>query len=147
MYNFGAKSEERLNQCHASLKVILRQAIKHMDFSITCGYRGEEEQTKAYETIDANGNRLSNAQYGESAHNFDISYAVDIVPYPVDWADMERFCYLGGLMKGIAHAHGIPLTWGYDWNNNGILVKDDPAESLKDAPHFELSNWKELRDG
>jgi hypothetical protein len=88
--------------------------------------------------------KLSHAKFGESAHNFTPSMAVDIVPWPIDWEDMERFGYLAGLMKGVALEMEIPLTWGNDWNNNGVLVRNDPKERLIDAPHFELRNWKEL---
>jgi peptidoglycan LD-endopeptidase CwlK len=140
MYSFGAKSTERKRECHPSLQVVLNVAIKHMDFSILCAYRDEEKQMAAYNAVP----QLSRAKFGESPHNFNPSFAVDLAPYPIDWRDMQRFCYLSGLMKGIASAHGIPLTAGIDWNNNGILVKDDPAESLIDAPHFEITNWKEL---
>jgi len=140
MYSFGAKSKERFAQCHPKLQVVLTQAIKHVDFSITCATRDEAAQMKAYNSVP----KLTRAKYGQSPHNFAMSRAVDIVPYPVDWTDMQRFCYLGGLMKGIASANGIHLTWGYDWNNNGVLGKDDSAESLMDAPHFELTNWREM---
>jgi|SaaInl4_135m_RNA_FD_contig_91_484166_length_3854_multi_2_in_0_out_0_4 peptidoglycan LD-endopeptidase CwlK len=144
MYSFGAKSQERMAECDIRLQVVMKAAIKHMDFSVICGNRDEEAQMAAYNAKP----QLSRAKFGQSPHNYVKSYAVDIAPYPIDWADLERFCFLGGLMKGIAAAHGIPLTWGYDWNNNGILVKDDPAESLKDAPHFEITNWKqELENG
>jgi len=141
MYSFGRRSQELLHQCDPRLQIVLNVAIKYMDFSIICAERDEAAQMEAF------NKGLSNAVYGESPHNFSKSYAVDIAPYPIDWEDLERFCYLGGLMKGIAVMHNIPLTWGYDWNNNGILVKDDPAERLTDAPHFELTNWKEMRDG
>lgn len=138
MYHFGDKSSERLRECDPRLQVVLNEAIKHMDFSILCAFRGEAAQNEA----KAAG--LSNASFGESPHNYKPSMAADIAPYPIDWQDMERFCFLAGLMVGIGAMHGIRIRSGLDWNGNGILVKDDPAERLIDAPHFELLGWKGL---
>jgi len=138
MFFFGSTSKARLLECDPRLQTILNAVIKHMDFTVLCATRSRADQEEAVRK------GLSRAQYGESPHNFSPALAVDIAPYPVDWRDFERFSFLGGLMKGVASAEGIALTWGYDWNNNGTLGKDDPAESLIDAPHFELSNWKEL---
>ncbi len=140
MYHFGDKSSERLQECDPRLQIVLNQAIKFMDFSVLCGYRDEKAQMAAYNAVP----RLSNAKFGQSPHNFTPSRAVDIVPYPVDWKDMERFCFLAGLVVGIGAMHDIKIRSGLDWNGNGILVKHDPAERLIDAPHFELTNWKEM---
>jgi peptidoglycan L-alanyl-D-glutamate endopeptidase CwlK len=72
--------------------------------------------------------------------NKEYTGAVDIAPYPIDWANKERFNYLGGLMRGIAimmylrgdikHA----VRWGGDWDSTG-----DPSKtSFYDGPHFEM---------
>lgn len=140
MYHFGDKSNERLHECDARLQIVLNEAIKFMDFSVLCGYRDEKAQMAAYNAVP----RLSNAKFGQSPHNFTPSRAVDIVPYPVDWKNHERFAYLAGLVRGIGSMHNIAITWGHDWDGDGVLGKNDPDEKLLDMPHFELTNWKDM---
>ena len=130
MFHLGSKSIDNLLTCHMSIRVVINAAIKHslIDFSVICGYRNEATQTKVF------NNGKSKARWLESPHNYDKSLAVDLYPYPVDWVNVEPFHYLAGLVTGIGHAHGIPITWGGSW------------KTFKDLPHFELTNWKELRD-
>ena len=59
-------------------------------------------------------------------HNKKPSLAVDVVPYPVDWSDIERFIRFGWFVKGLAIGLGIKIRWGGDWKR------------FKDYPHFEL---------
>jgi len=46
-----------------------------MDVTIVCGYRGEEEQNKAYTE------KKSGLKFPQSKHNHAPSSAVDIAPY------------------------------------------------------------------
>ena len=57
-----------------------------------------------------------------------------MVPYPVDWADRERFHLFAGFVLGIARGMDINLRWGGDWNQN-FEVDDNMFD---DFPHFEL---------
>lgn len=140
MYDFGANSINNLLQCHTPLQVVARVVIKIADHSIVCGTRNEVEQTKAFD------DGLSNAKYGQSPHNYDKSYALDFVPWPGQYgAGKDQFAYIAGLYIGIGEAHGISLTWGHDWDRDGVLGKYDPDEKLLDLPHIQMTNWKELR--
>ena len=69
-----------------------------------------------------------------SPHNYPISHAVDIAPYPIDWNNTSRFMILGGYVLGIAQGLGIDLRWGGDFNRN----YDNSDEIFSDLPHFEL---------
>lgn len=60
--------------------------------------------------------------------------AVDVVPYPVDWDDRERFAYFAGIVKGIAFSMGLEIRWGGDWDQDGKTLD----EIFSDMPHFEL---------
>lgn len=62
------------------------------------------------------------------------SLAVDIVPYPIDWNDLERFKTLAAVVMECAKQEGVKLRHGADWNGNGRT--DD--ERFHDWPHFEL---------
>ncbi len=50
------------------------------------------------------------------------------------WQDETRFAYVAGIIKGVAHVHGVDLRWGGDWNSDSSL-RD---HSFIDMPHFEL---------
>lgn len=128
MAKFGKASIKNLSECHPHLQEILNEAIKVMDFSVIEGNRSEEEQNKLFHK------GMSKLKYPESKHNELPSLAADVAPYPIDWKDKDRFILLAGIIKGIAHAKGIKIRWGGDFNNNNIISD----ESFLDMPHVEL---------
>ncbi len=82
----------------------------------------------------------SKARFGESPHNVEpLSKAVDAVPWPVDWEDIERMAYFAGFVMCTAKWMEIPIRWGNDWDGDTDL-RDN---KLNDRPHFELLNWRE----
>jgi len=109
MPSFSEESFTELDSCHQDIRKILLVAIKIIDFKILQGYRGKEEQNKEFEK----GN--SKLKYPNSKHNKTPSLAVDIAPYPIDWNDLIRFAVLWGVIKTIAWALNIKLTWGGSW--------------------------------
>ena len=52
--------------------------------------------------------------------------AVDLVPYPVTWDDLNKFKLINEAMQKAAQELGVSLDWGGLWKN-------------KDYPHWELS--------
>lgn len=118
---FGNISLARLETCDERLQKIAHAAIKRMDFSVACGHRGEQEQNEAY----ARG--FSKLKFPKSKHNSLPSRAMDLVPWPVDWADVDRFKELGQIVKEEAAKLGIKIQWGGDWPR------------FKDRPHYELA--------
>lgn len=125
MFKFSKRSQDNLNTCHKNIIKLMMAAIKssHIDFSVICGYRSEKDQNKAYE------DGKSYVKYPHGKHNKIPSMAVDIIPYPVDWNDIDRFTDLSKHIKKIAKELNISIWWGGDWNK------------LKDYPHYELLNW------
>ena len=79
MPKFGTKSIERLNTCHPDLIAVFNEVIKYYDCTVTCGYRGEEDQNKAFDE------GRSKARYPKGKHNKNPSIAVDVYPYPIDF--------------------------------------------------------------
>ena len=126
MAAFGARSLKFLDECHPDLQRVAHEAIRHYDFSVYCGHRGQAEQEAAFKSGH------SNARFGQSPHNFDPSRAFDAAPFPIDWDDIKRFNELGEVIKQAGLTVGVPVTWGGDF------------KSLKDRPHFELTNWRNL---
>ena len=128
MAKFGKKSREKLLTCDRKLQDVFNEVIKHVDCSILEGHRSAERQDK----LLLEGK--TKVQYPLGRHNANPSKAVDVVPYPVDWDDRERFHLFAGFVLGIARSMGINLRWGGDWNQN-FEVDDNKFD---DFPHFEI---------
>ena len=128
MPRFGKKSRERLGTCDKRLQDVFNEVIKYVDCSILEGHRDEKRQDKLFEESK------TKVRYPMGRHNSSPSRAVDVVPYPVDWEDRERFHLFAGFVLGMAYRMGISLRWGGDWNQN-FEVDDNKFD---DFPHFEL---------
>lgn len=130
---FSRRSKKNLVTCDQRLQRILREAIKHVDFSVLAGHRNQEDQNEAFRT----GHSTKRWPYSE--HNSRPSLAVDIAPWlgpevRIDWEDLAAFARLAGYLERIADEQGVRLRWGGDWNQN-YRTKD---ERFVDAGHFEL---------
>ena len=128
MPSFGAASKRHLATLDPQLQRLMNEAIKHVDFSITCGFRNQADQDKAF----AEG--YSKVKWPDGMHNKNPSRAVDIAPYPLDWNDAEAFTLLAGIIKGISYMLNIPVRLGIDWDGD-LNVKE---HGFKDRPHLEL---------
>lgn len=126
---FSTLSEARLETCDPRLQAILKEAIRHVDFTILCGFRGPDEQEDAYRT------GRSKVRWPNSKHNRRPSVAVDLAPFPVDWTDTARFARLAGYIERIAHEQGVKLRWGGDFDQDGRTK----GEKLIDMPHLEIA--------
>jgi peptidoglycan L-alanyl-D-glutamate endopeptidase CwlK len=133
-FHFSQRSLDRLHTCDVHLQELMATALKltPMDFTILCGHRSIEEQQALFNadppTTHIDGiTKLSN-------HNHTPSRAVDCAPWPIDWSDMERFRFLGGLIIGVAGCRGLRIRWGGDWSMDG----DFKDQTFNDLPHFEL---------
>ena len=111
MFRFGKKSKERLKGVDARLVSVLNELIKIMDVTIIEGVRSSERQ----EELLKQG--LSKVKYSKHMEG----KAVDLAPYPIDWDDLERFYYMGGMIRGIGKELGINVRWGGDWDSDGNI--------------------------
>lgn len=135
---FSRASRAAMRTCHSDLQKVLEEAIKYFDFSVLEGHRGQKAQDAAV----AAGNSQVRWPYGK--HNSLPSLAVDLAPYPIDWAGstkaLARFAYLAGIIDVVATqllAEGKishRVRWGSDWNMN----EDPRDERFMDWGHFEL---------
>ena len=132
MYKFGRKSRERLSTCDDKLQEVFNEVIKYIDCSVLEGHRDERKQEQYFQE------GKTKVRYPMGRHNSKPSRAVDVVPYPIDWNDRERFHLFSGFVIGLARGMGITLRWGGDWNMN-FEVDDNKFD---DFPHFELINEK-----
>ena len=125
---FSKKSLSRLDTCDDRLQKVFKEVINHIDCSILEGHRDKERQNMLYEQ------KRTMVKYAKGRHNANPSKAVDVVPYPIDWKDRERFHLFAGFVLGIAKAMGINLRWGGDWDMDWT-VSDNRFD---DFPHFEI---------
>jgi len=128
VYKFGSRSKKHLVTLDDRLQKVLNEVIKYVDCSIIEGHRSAERQDKLFEE------GRTKVKYPNGRHNANPSRAVDVVPYPIDWDDRERFHLFAGFVIGIAQSMEIKLRWGGDWNMN-FEVDDN---NFDDFPHFEL---------
>ena len=128
MPRFGKRSKERLATCEKDLQMVFNEVIKYVDCSILEGHRSKDRQNSLYE------DGKTKVRYPNGRHNASPSRAVDVTPYPVDWADRERQTLFAGFVLGVANQMGIELRWGGDWDQD-FEVKDNRFD---DFPHFEL---------
>ena len=127
MPSFGSKSLANLDEAHPDLQRLFKEVVKHIDCSVIEGHRPQSEQDKLFHA------GKSKVSWPNGKHNTTPSRAVDVVPYPIDWNDMNRFFHFMGLVQGIAFSMGIDIRCGGDWNGDNKF-----NESFLDLPHFEL---------
>ena len=128
MAKFGRKSRERFATAHPDLQKIFNEVIKYVDCSVLEGHRDERTQDRLFEE------GKTKVRYPLGRHNTKPSRAVDVVPYPVDWDDRERFTLFAGFVLGLARGMGISIRWGGDWDVD-FQVSDNRFD---DFPHYEL---------
>ena len=128
MPRFGKKSREGLATCEKDLQMVFNEVIKYVDCSVLEGHRKRDRQNALYDE------GKTKVRYPNGRHNASPSRAVDVTPYPVDWADRERQTLFAGFVLGVANQMGIKLRWGGDWDQD-FQVQDNKFD---DFPHFEL---------
>ena len=99
MPRFGKRSRENLSTCHEDLQKVFNEVIKHVDCSVLEGHRDERTQEKLF------SEGKTKVHYPMGRHNSKPSRAVDVVPYPVDWNDRERFHLFSWFVLGLSLIH------------------------------------------
>ena len=137
MYKFSKRSRDNLSTASENLQRLFNEVIKEIDCTVICGHRSPEEQFELYKKGRVNkdfkwivvdkSKVVTNidGRAKKSNHNYLPSRAVDVVPYPLDWNDLNAFKKLGEVVKRKAKELGIKISWGGDW------------QTLKDYPHYE----------
>lgn len=127
-YKYGRTSKSRLETCHPELQRLFNSLIEDYDISILCGFRGREEQNKAFKE------GRSTITYPDGKHNSSPSLAVDVILYPVKFEDVGRNYMFAGIVKERARQLGIKVRLGADWD--GDLMTSD--QNFHDVVHVEV---------
>ena len=116
-----------MKNIHNYLNTLINEASKNVNFKIICDYRGKTKQEEAFK------NGSSKAKFGQSPHNYKPSLAVDIIPQPFKgWNDYAGFNRILDEFLRVSKEKNIEITLGRDF------------KPIKDFPHIELKNWKEI---
>lgn len=152
----GSTSSAITKTCHPDLQKVIRKAILKYNFSVTEGYRGEEEQNAHFRA------GRSKLKYPESKHNRQPSEAAHLVPYPAMWPDTfkamartvpainsfpdreayvrehvkryARFYMLAQVVMDTAKELNVEIRGGFDWDKDGDIMD----QTFDDLSHFEL---------
>lgn len=139
MYKFSKRSKENLASADVKLQQLFNEVIKEFDCTVICGHRTPEEQfelfRKGRERVDGWWKIVDKSKVvtnidgftKKSKHNYSPSKAVDVVPFPLDWNDIDAFKLLASVVKRKAMELGIDVEWGGDW------------KSFKDYPHWQIN--------
>ena len=149
MISLSKRSLDRLSGVHPDLVRVVKRAATMaadvQDFTVVEGVRSREQMCANYGQGRTAAECLAKgvaARFSDPAkakvtwlanpllsshriHPDGFGHAVDLAPFPIDWADHARFRTLGGLIKQAAAAETVVLAWGGDW-------------ARPDMPHFEL---------
>ena len=144
MANFGKSSMSRLMTCERDIQTIFLAVVKVYDCSVIFGIRTPETQFELYkkgreevngEWVVKDSDKVVTFKDGFkklSRHNYEPSRAADVVPYPIDWKDINKMFQLNGVVQAVQSQlleQGKitkTLEWGGNWR------------SFKDYPHYQL---------
>lgn len=143
MYKLSKRSLTNLQGVNTNLVKVVQRAIEiaKQDFMVTEGLRSREQCCINYgkgRTAQQCTQKGVPAKYAQPniskvtwlnnpfASKHSQGRAVDLVPYPVDWNDLDKFRLIAEAMKQAAKELNVPINWGGDW------------QKTKDYPHFEV---------
>ena len=148
MNQYSKQSEAQLNTAHEDLQKVFRRVLERFDHTIERGHRPKELQDRAV----AEGN--SKTPWPKSKHNSFPSNAIDAMPYPYSYADLDgkngtkqqfrawcRSYMFMGYVLATADAMYLSgeiksrIRSGADWDDD----KNIAEETFIDIPHYELA--------
>lgn len=133
-----------LIEVFAAIKDRFERNFPGFELRPTCTYRSPQEQNEAFKA----GRSRIDGVTKKGPHNHKPSRAIDVGIF-------HKGEYLDTLLeqKRITKEQHIAMYWciglmaqkrgfrvGSDWNGNEILVGPDPAESLDDPYHIEMTS-------
>jgi hypothetical protein len=134
-FGVGDPTDKQIATLAAQMQPIVREFVTRARAAgypivITSGRRTMEEQAALYaKGRDADGSIVTNAQPGDSAHNFGlaIDFAFGNAVGRPTWPNDAPWAKVAAIGKALG------LEWGGDWR------------TFKDQPHLELPTWKQAR--
>ena len=118
-YSLSTASRAKLVGVHPDLIRVIERAIQitEVDFRVIEGVRTLERQRQL---VAKGASRTMNSRHLNG-------HAVDLVPLPVDWNNLQAFRTVANAVLKAAAELNVPVEWGGSWR------------TFYDGPHFELS--------
>jgi peptidoglycan LD-endopeptidase CwlK len=157
MPKYSKRSLSKLHTCVPTLQIVMSYVIRKFDNSIIHGQRTPEFQFELFQkgrkliggvwvvvnekevVTNCDGTKI------KSRHNKEpLSEAVDAVPFPTLYSDIDTIRHFAGYVLGVAdmlYAYGAieqEVICGIDWDND----KDLKDQKLFDAVHFQTKRIK-----
>lgn len=108
-------------------------------YIVTCTFRDNAEQARLFaQGRTAPGKIVTNSRPGESAHNVTLNGKPSACAFDIVILDGGK-CVWNVDAPGWIEAGKIGQLIGLDWAGNWF--------SFREYPHFQLTNWKVIRDG
>ena len=133
-FKLGKTSLARLQGVDETLVNVVKRAIEisEVDFTVLEGVRTLERQRELY----AQGRTAPGKIVTWTMKSRHIEgKAVDLVPYPLDWNDIDKFNKIKDAMFQAAKELDVNLRWGADWDGDGNYRE----KGEYDSPHFEIN--------
>lgn len=138
-YYLSKDSLAKLEGVHPKMRAVVFRAIEIslVDFKVIEGVRTPARQKELYAQGRTKPGKVVTWTLN-SKHFIDkktgFGHAVDLLPAPYDWQDLEQFKILADAMRRASKELKIPIRHGADWDGDG--VRGEKGEN--DWPHFEL---------
>ncbi len=138
-YALGPASRANLAGVHPRLIRVVERAIQisPVDFKVIEGVRTPERQKALYAQGRTKPGQVVTwtlkSNHFKQADGF--GHAVDLLPAPYDWKDLQPFNQVYKAMMTAAKELGVEIRSGMDWDRDGNLREKGEG----DSPHFELS--------
>jgi peptidoglycan L-alanyl-D-glutamate endopeptidase CwlK len=126
-FRWGVDSKTKLSNAHYVLQKLADKAleISKQDLKVICSYRNEHDQNKAFDE------GTSKLKWPKSKHNCHPSEAIDVVPLPLDWNNIEPFEEMVQVFEEAWYLLDEDIT--KDW-----VLQVGADFSFKDYPHFQI---------
>ena len=145
MATYSKSSKDKLITAHIDLQLIFNEVIKIIDNTIVFGYRDPQIQFELFKKgrtliggvwiVTNKGEVVTNCDgiKIKSKHNSYPSEAVDSVPYPINWEDIDSMYVLAECVLEIASRlkEEGKITHDIEWGGNWTRFK-------KDYPHYQI---------
>ncbi|CQD79182.1 peptidase M15B and M15C DD-carboxypeptidase VanY/endolysin [Yersinia intermedia] len=131
-FRFSQRSENNLKGVNPALVKVVRRALElsPIDFIVIEGVRTVARQQQLYAQGRTTPGKV--VTWIMKSKHIDGN-AVDLLPV-TGWDNLASFKAVSKTMFQAASELGVKITWGADWNGNGIQEKGET-----DSPHFEIS--------
>jgi len=126
-FKWGDTSRKNLSQAHYILQKLADKAleISKQDLKVICAYRNEHDQNKAF------AEKTSKLKWPKSKHNCYPSEAIDVVPLPLDWKNIDAFEEMVQTFEEAWHLLDEDITKGW-------IMQVGADFSFKDMPHIQI---------